>query len=425
MLLRLFGAAAVAMAMAVAAPAATASATPTQRQRPPAELPAAPRAKPAPKAPKVGVQATASPETPEFKKAAAGAAAAREANRLDEAIALYRQAVTIKPDWTEGWFHIGTLSYELDRHALARDAFRRVLLANPENALSCAFLGLSQFQLKEYDASLEHLLRARTLGIAAEKAVAPVVRYHAAVLLTRIGQYDQALQLLDEFAAEGNDNHRVVEAFGLSALRMPMLPDALPGPQRDLVMTAGRAQYFSAARMLPAAKQSFEQLVNRYPGTPSAHYAYGVFLLREEPDLGIMHLEEELRISPQDSWAMLHLAFEYIRRSEYPSAIAWARKAVEGDPSSFAARMALGQALLESGDTDGAIEQLEQGVALAADSPGLRFQLAKAYQKAGRTAEAERERKEFLRLDRLVRGLRGGEASVGGFDPGAKSREPR
>jgi predicted Zn-dependent protease len=122
---------------------------------------------------------------------------------------------------------------------------------------------------------------------------------------------------------------------------------------------------------------------------------------------------------------MLHLAFEYIRRSEYPSAIAWARKAVEGDPSSFAARMALGQALLESGDTDGAIEQLEQGVALAADSPGLRFQLAKAYQKAGRTAEAERERKEFLRLDRLVRGLRGGEASVGGFDPGAKSREPR
>ena len=363
------------------------------------------------------------PETPEFKKLAAEAAAAREANRLDEAIGLYVKAVTIKPDWSEGWFHLGTMSYELERHEHARDAFRRVLFANPDNALSWALMGLSEFQLKEYDASLDHLLRARTLGIAAQKGVAPVVRYHAAVLLTRIGKYDQAIQLLNEFAVEGNDNHRVVEAFGLSALRKPMLPDDIPGPERELVMMAGRAQYFSAARMLPAAKQSFEQLVARYPETPSVHYAYGVFLLAEEPDLGLKHLQEELRISPNDNWAMMQLAFEYIKRSEYDTAIEWARKAVEGDPANFAARKALGQALLEKGDTAGAIEQLEAGVAIAADSPALRFQLAKAYQKAGRSADAERERKEFVRLDRLVRGMRSGTAALGGFEPGAEQNQ--
>jgi predicted Zn-dependent protease len=277
-------------------------------------------------------------------------------------------------------------------------------------------MGLSEFNLKEYDASLEHLLRARTLGIGSEKGVAPVVRYHAAILLNRMTQYDQAIQLLNEFAVEGNDNPRVIEAFGISALRMPMLPDEVPGTRRDLVMMAGRAQYFSAARMLPAAKQSFEQLAARYPETPSVHYAYGVFLLGEEPDLGIQHLERELAISPNDTWSMLQLAFEYIKRSDYKTAVSWARKAVDGDPSNFAARKALGQALLEDGDVAGSIEQLEAGVGIAADSPALRFQLAKAYQKAGRTADAERERAEFVRLDRLVRTNRSGSQAVGGVE---------
>jgi tetratricopeptide (TPR) repeat protein len=412
-------------------PAITAQAsTPSPAQKNPAQKPAT--QKPATQKPATPKPATSKseasspkpvPETPEFKKLAAEAAAAREANRLDEALALYLKAVTIKPDWSEGWFHLGTMSYELERHEHARDAFRRVLFANPDNALSWALMGLSEFQLKEYDASLDHLLRARTLGIAAQKGVAPVVRYHAAVLLTRIGKYDQAIQLLNEFAVEGNDNHRVVEAFGLSALRMPMLPDDVPGTQRELVMMAGRAQYFSAARMLPAAKQSFEQLVARYPETPSVHYAYGVFLLGEEPELGIKQLQEELRISPNDNWAMLQLAFEYIKRSEYETAISWARKAVDGDPSNFAARKALGQALLEQGDTAAAIEHLEAGVAIAADSPALRFQLAKAYQKAGRSADAERERKEFVRLDRIVRGGRSGSAALGGFEPGTEQNQ--
>jgi hypothetical protein len=41
------------------------------------------------------------------------------------------------------------MSYELERHEHARDAFRRVLFANPDNALSWALMGLSEFQLKE------------------------------------------------------------------------------------------------------------------------------------------------------------------------------------------------------------------------------------------------------------------------------------
>ena len=80
----------------------------------------------------------------------------------------------------------------------------------------------------------------------------------------------------------------------------------------------------------------------------------------------------------------------------------------------FPAHKALGQALLENGDVEGAIRALVTGIKLAPESPGLHFQLARAYQRAGRLEDATRERDEFTRLDRLALTQRSGAQSVGG-----------
>jgi predicted Zn-dependent protease len=111
---------------------------------------------------------------------------------------------------------------------------------------------------------------------------------------------------------------------------------------------------------------------------------------------------------------MMQLAFEYLKRSDGASALPWARQAVATAPREFPAHKALGQALLETGDVDGAIQELLIGVKLAPDSPGLHFLLARAYQRAGRADEAAKERDEFTRLDRLARTQRSGAQSVGG-----------
>ena len=63
---------------------------------------------------------------------------------------------------------------------------------------------------------------------------------------------------------------------------------------------------------------------------------------------------------------------------------------------------------------DAAIRELEIGIKLAPESPGLHFTIARAYQRAGRPDDAERARNEFTRLDRLARTRRTGEQSVGG-----------
>ena len=78
-----------------------------------------------------------------------------------------------------------------------------------------------------------------------------------------------------------------------------------------------------------------------------------------------------------------------------------------------------GQVLLETGDTAGAVREFEAGVKLASDSPQMHFALARAYRRAGRTADADKAQAEFTRLDRIVRASRTGEASVGGIDVSA------
>jgi predicted Zn-dependent protease len=93
-----------------------------------------------------------------------------------------------------------------------------------------------------------------------------------------------------------------------------------------------------------------------------------------------------------------------------------------GGADDFAARRVLGQALLDTGDVDGAIAELQAGIKLAPESPGLHFTLARAYQKAGRLEEANKERDEFTRLDRIARTTRTGAQSVGGVGRGGGDR---
>ena len=382
-----------------------------------APKPAAPAPKTATPASKPAARAN-TPANPEFDKLAREAAAARDAGRIDESIALYQKAIKLQPSWVEGYWSLGTAFYELDKYAEAKDAFARVVRLQPQSGPAFGFKGLCEVQLKNYESAVDDLMRATDLGLSEPRHLVEAVAYNTAIALTRIEKYEFALTTLQKFAAEGNDGPKVIEAFGMALLRIPMIPSELPPDRRELVMLAGRGAYYQAARKPAAAKSAFELLVQRYPDTPNVHYAYGVYLLGDDADRGIGEFKEELKLSPDHLPSILQIAFEYLKRLDWESARPWAQKAVDLDARDFAARRALGQVLLETGDTDGSIEQFETGVRLAPDSPSLRFMLARAYQKAGRQEDAERERAEFLRLDKLVRSRKQGTQAIGGIDRG-------
>jgi tetratricopeptide (TPR) repeat protein len=353
---------------------------------------------------------------------AADAAKAREAGRLDEALELYRKALTTRADWDEGRWYVATLLYELDRYAEAKDAFAEVLRRQPAHAGALGLKGLCEFELRDYERALGDLLEAGKMGVGRSPGISTVVRYHTAILLTRFGEFEVANQMLTELASEAADTPQVIEAFGINVLRMPVLPGELPADARERVGLAGRAGYAMAARHLDAARAALDELISRYPNTAHAHYARGVFLLTENTDRALADFRRELEISPSHVPARLQIAFELIKRGEPARARAPADEAAKLAPDHFATRLAVGQVLLEMNDVDGAIPELEKAATLAPGSPQTHFMLARAYARAGRTADAERERAEFTRLDQLVRAMRSGSPAVGGIPTAGPGR---
>jgi predicted Zn-dependent protease len=207
----------------------------------------------------------------------------------------------------------------------------------------------------------------------------------------------------------------VIEAFGLNVLRMPALPSEFAPAAREQVLLAGHAGYAMAARQLGPARQALDDLVMRFPQTPHAHYARGVFFLTEDSERALADFRRELEISPSHVPARLQIAFEYLKRGEAAEALPFAVDAGKLAPDHFAARLALGQVLLEMNDVPRAIPELEKAATLAPGSPQAQFMLARAYARAGRPAEAARARAEFTRLDQVARAMRQGQQSVGGI----------
>ncbi len=340
---------------------------------------------------------TESPDA-EFERVVKLADEARLAERFDEAISLYGKALNIRPKWPEGWWYIGAIFYQRDLYPQARDAFQNLVALESERGPAWAMLGLCQFQTGEYERAAVSLERARSLGVNDNSELASVVRYHTALLYIRYEYFENAFEVLNEFVRFGHESPKIVEAFGLTLLRMPFLPKEIPPAQREKLLLAGQAGYNMAARRLDQSRAAFDALLSRYPNDPNVHYAFGVYMLPQDADTAIKEFKRELEISPSHYPAMAQMAFEYLKRDQFNEALPLAEKAVQLAPKLYAARNVLGRVLLELGQVDRSIKELEEGVKLAPSSPEMHFALARAYARAGRKEEAARERETFKKL---------------------------
>ena len=279
---------------------------------------------------------------------------------LTKRSALYKRAVALQPSWTEGYWYLGTIYYDRDRHAECRDAFTRVVQRQPENGAAWAFRGLCEFRLKQYRAALDHLNRARQVGVGDDPAFDAIVAYHRAILFARFGQFERAFDVDVNLVRGGNTMPAMLDAIGIAMLRLPLLPDEVPPEQRDLVRLTGRAGAYGIQRMADEARKAYEELLTRYPDAPGVHFLYGNFLFgQERPDAALEQFRMEIARSPNHVPARLQLALELVKRGDFDAAKPYATEAVRLAPGNFVARRVLGQIKLQAGDVAGAIADLE------------------------------------------------------------------
>ena len=322
----------------------------------------------------------------------------RIARRLEEAIDAYTQALRIRPKWADGWWWLGAIHYEKNRYAEARDAFNNLVSLESNRGRGWGMLGLCQFRTGDYERAIASLERGHVLGFEGKEELNSVVIYHSALLYARSGEFEIAFNVLSRYGG-GYENQKILEAFGLIMLRMPFLPDEIPTDKREEVLLAGRAGANMAAGRTADGRKAFEELLMRYPDDPNAHYSFGVFMIPQDIERALQEFRLAIELNPNHQAAMVQMAFEFLKRREYETALPLAEKSVELAPGMYPARNVLGRVLLEVGQTERAIKELEEGVRLAPGSREMHFALARAYARAGRKEEAERETEIFKKLE--------------------------
>lgn len=329
-----------------------------------------------------------------FEELAAQAGAAREANRLAQAIDLYHQALQLKPDWSEGWWYLGTLYYDSDKYSSAQDAFARfVKLA--DKPPGWAFLGLCEFETGAYAQAQEHLQKGLDGGVAPE--MQQVVHFHLALLLTRQGLFDQAWHAYGALAQQGVRDPTLVDGMGLNGLNKPMLPRETPPDQRPFISAAGRAAYAWMAGDKTQAEAAFRALLADYPTAPGVHNLYAAYLLGSRPDEAMAELRRELELNPQSAESRALMALLLLKSDHPAEASPYAKKAAEDRPTSALAQYVYGLTLT---DLRQAAEHLEMAERLDPSNFEHHVALAHVYAKTGRHDDARRERKLAIRLAR-------------------------
>ena len=337
-----------------------------------------------------------------FDQVSKRADAARQANQIPEAIDLYQKALRLNPRWDEGLWYMGSLYYDTDHYTEAVPVFRQLVEVSPTYGPGWAMLGLCEFETHDFKNSILHLQRGRSLGFGGNEELVNVTRYHEAILLNTLAEFEESTQILSSLIGRGVVSENVKVALGMAELRVPLFPNQVDPSKDALIHAAGEVASLVAMNNFDQAEEGFKQMLKDFPNTPFLHYAYGNTLLTlARFDDAEKQFQEELKITPDSPFPYMQLASLKLRTNRFDEALALAQSAVRIAPNAFPAHYLLGRARLELGDVPEAIKELEIARRLGSYSPEVHYNLARAYAKAHRKEDAERERKEFATLNGL------------------------
>ena len=112
---------------------------------------------------------------------------------LAEAVAEFRQALEIKPDFTPARFYLAHVYLDLGRPARAKEELEAALAQTPGNPQFLASLGEAQRQLKDPGKAVETIRQA----LASDPALAEA-RYYLGLALFDVGQTADAIKELEQ-----------------------------------------------------------------------------------------------------------------------------------------------------------------------------------------------------------------------------------
>ncbi|MCY4534387.1 MAG: tetratricopeptide repeat protein [Bryobacterales bacterium] len=335
-------------------------------------------------------------------------------------------------------FRVADEHFAAQRYGEAAKGYEDLARAVPDAAELHAKLGLSQFFNRRCDRSAPAFQRALELH-----PDLPAAKVLLAICLSELGRYQEALPGLEEGYANPPDYPGVKRLAGLELVRSylglrqpaqaarvtaelqiahPDDPEILFHANRTYREVAVQAA-FEIARVAPesvwahqAMGEAYEsrqfydlaimeygKALEREPDRPGLRFRLGEAMLARagdasQADDALEQFELELSANPSHAASAVRAGEIHHAKSELDKALGYFQRAVNLRPDFGEARLALGAVLLDTDQVADAVRQLERAVELNPTDASSRYQLARAYRKAGNMPAQKAQLAEYRRL---------------------------
>jgi tetratricopeptide (TPR) repeat protein len=301
-----------------------------------------------------------------------GVAAAGEKD-YKSALGWFEKAAAWDPSLDKLDRNLGMASYYANAFAKAVAPLERELQRHPDDVRVRATLGLSYFSLENYTSTL------RTLEPVRQQVDGdPGLSAAYAVSLIKTGKYDDGMARLRSLEKANPDSADIHTFLGTAFADQGIYATAIEEFRKSLAIDASQQH---------------------------THFLLGLALIRQGDNAGaVPEMRAALRLNPSDVQAKYHLAFALIQIGQKSEGRTLLNQVIQQDKDHADAYYQIGKLQLEDGDVKGSITSLETATHLSPESEYMHYQLAMAYRRDSRPADAEREMAQYQALKDRRRG---------------------
>jgi tetratricopeptide (TPR) repeat protein len=319
---------------------------------------------------------------------------------VEEAIAHFKEALRLKPDYAEAHNNLGHALETQGRIEEALAQYREALRVYPDYFEAHSNIGVALQRLGRPEA-LEHLREAVRLRPDIADA-----HNNLGNLLHSLGhheearvQYEEALRLKPDFPEAHNSLGITLRELGRAgalahfqeALRLK--PDFVEA--RNNLGNALRAE-----GRLEEAMAQYREVLNLKPDNPEAHYNLGIaFQVMGRTEEAMAQYKEALRLNPGYAEAHLNLGYSLQGLGRLEEAAEEYRETLRLRPGDAEGHFNLGNVLQGLGRVNEAVVQYREAIKFRARDAEFHNNLGVALERLGRLKEALAEYEEALRLN--------------------------
>jgi tetratricopeptide (TPR) repeat protein len=305
---------------------------------------------------------------------------------------------------------LGIVRAQQQRNSEAEIIFQRVIKSQPDYASAHINLGLLYIQMGEPEQAtpqLEEGLRLAPERTDAATALTGILRGQARAIVAS-GDLEKGLSLLLRARKLQPSDPDVLFDFGMVALRMSLLPDALDAFQQTLRLRGNDAAaiyglgrtYIELAKFQEAREQ-FARYIELQPDDATGHYALGLSCadLQLAPEARA-EFEKSIALQPAQTESYFRLGLINLDAKEYDSAESNFQHVLARDPKHAGALAALGRANMEQKKYDQAADLLERAISSDDSLREAHYYLGMTYARMGRKEDSDQQFQIATRLEK-------------------------